>query len=415
MKKAGEFKNLVVVKPIIIMSYELRANIMAFVNGTNASECQWFHTIERTITQKGDKAIYKLDNMLIPEQEVTGATVESPGKGQLALYNELKVAYRKEVTNAEGEVTDVPDMECINNILSHMHAWCHSHVNMQASPSGTDETTFREWIEGNNNQGITSPVIMMIVNKREEVYIKLYDPEIGIYCENPDLEVIMPSVNTDYVTEAIKSKVKSKSFQYSGNHSWTGAGYRGGIPATEPRVLTGPSSRTEELGAGKQIALSEVHTLVRAGRGLLSAGIDSTFDHFLTTIALTSKNERETEQVLAAVMKSLGDQSELYVLSELLRGDLEPVRKLVKESKTLMPKVEILQAEIYALLSESWAEHPDVFYAVAACAARIPGITGKPIRREAQLELWLGELANVVASYEERKPALVQAQKEKTL
>ena len=411
MKPAGQFKNLVVIKPVVLMSYELRTQIMAFVNGTNHSECQWFHTIERTVNHKGDRAIYTLRHMLIPEQEVTGATVESPDKGMLALWNELKAKYK----NEDGSY----DKEAVNAIVGSMHAWCHSHVNMAASPSGTDESTFSQWVQNNDKQGLTNPVIMMIVNKKEEVYIRLYDPELGIYCENPDIEVAMPAVDTSYVEDAIKNKVKSKSFtSYQSAGGFQGSTYQGGarvwaggspqigysqssgpsgVGAYTPPLVTGPKEPDPKAQTPSNTKV--IPTIVRAGRTMLGAETGK-LEQDLFDIATLARCTDQAERVTKAVIKALDDSSELYIFTLLLKNEREKILELVATPKTTtIPPVDHLAAEALALIQETWYEHPYAFYATVRIAANIASVSGKAPKRIKEAESLLDELVTIASMY----------------
>lgn len=403
MKPAGQFKNLVVIKPVILLSYELRSQIMAFVNGTNTSECQWFHTIERTVNHKGDKAIYTLRHMLIPEQEVTGATVESPEKGMLALWNELKEKHK----NEDGSY----DRDTVNSIVSKMHAWCHSHVNMTASPSGTDESTFKQWIDQNDKQGDLSPVVMMIVNKREEVYIRLYDPELGIYCENPDIEIVMPSVDLTYVDEAIKNKVKSKSFYNS-------TGFQGrlwGAGQDNNRIITGTSSQQEITDPKVESPSKQVPSIVKYGRTMLGAETGN-LEQDLIEVAISARCQEQAERVTKAVTKALTDESELYIFSLLLKNEKDKVLALVDSPKSIkIPTEDLLFSDIFSCIAEGWYEHPHIFYATVNVAARIANLSGKPQKRVREANLLISDLTGVASLYDTPLASRAGRNQEKTI
>lgn len=206
--KAGTFKVLQFAKPIIRMPYELRAQLMALVNGTNHNECQWFHCITKSFGgAKKEIIYYDLDGIYIPKQVVGGASVESPGEGLLGIWNELKAVFLL----PDG----TPDREQCNLRFQKMNCWAHSHVNMAVNPSPTDESTFRQWVD--QSSGTVHPTIMMIVNKREEVYIRLYDPEEGIYCENPEIIMLNPPpVDLTYIQDAIANKISSRTYTSTG-------------------------------------------------------------------------------------------------------------------------------------------------------------------------------------------------------
>ena len=409
MKSAGPFRNLTTIKPIIVMSYELRMQIMAFVNGINWNECQWFHTIERTIDK--NTVTYNLRYMLIPEQEVTGATVESPEKGMLSIWNELKANH----TNEDGTY----DKQAVNNIIGSMHAWCHSHVNMPVNPSGTDETTFRQWIENNNQQDLSIPAIMMIVNKKEDVYIRLYDPELNIYCENPDIQIAMPFVDTTDIEAAIKNKVKSKSYYNSVSKDiprvWSGSSSFQAPRNTSVDVQTSLWKEKEVLADESLYArpkivasntMNSVPTIVMSGKSLLGAKADSIEDD-LRTIATKTKCTEEVVRVLSALSTALPVDEQLYIFSLLLEKDKNKICDLVLRKKDAsIPKTEDILTELYSYLSAYWMEHPYVFYAILQTAKSLTSITGKEQKRLREVNILLQQLEEISSQYSRKEHTL---------
>jgi hypothetical protein len=342
--------------------------------------------------------------MLIPEQEVTGATVESPDKGMLALWNELKAKYVKE----DGTY----DRDVVNGIISKMHAWCHSHVNMAASPSGTDEATFRQWIDQNDKQGDTNPVIMMIVNKREEVYIRLYDPELGIYCENPDIEIVMPAVDTSYVEEAIKNKVKSKSFP-----GYQSTGFQGRVwpSQSDSRVITGPSNQSAVVDPKAEAPTKAIPSIVKYGRTMLGAETGN-LEQDLIDVTTMARCHDQAERVTKAVFRALDDVSELYIFSLLLKNERAKIIELVSAPRSVkMPEENELMADINACISEGWYEHPNTFYATVNVAARIANVSGKPQKRVKEADNLIDELVTVSALYDSPLSYTSNLSRERTL
>lgn len=194
MKAAGQFTTKI--RPKLLIPYDLYRSIMQFVNGTDANECQWYHSIERL-----SPGIYRLYNMYIPEQTVTAGTVEASDTSWLGILNEIRAEY-----TVNGE----EDWDSINKVTQSLHVWAHSHVNMTASPSTVDQKTFAAWIE--KNADVTSPIMMMIVNRREEVYTNLYEPTLGVFWENMDIEIEYEEFIDSYVVDALASKIKKPTF-----------------------------------------------------------------------------------------------------------------------------------------------------------------------------------------------------------
>lgn len=395
MKNAGEYKNLVIYKPTVLIPYEVRAQIMAFVNGTNHNECQWFHTITRTIFKQGNRVIYSFGGMYIPEQEVAGATVESdPVKGMLGLWKELKEANLKEDGTADGEA--------VNAIVSKMNVWAHSHVNMACSPSGTDEATFRQWWTQNEGQGIDEPSVMMIVNKREEVYIRVYDPYLGTYFENPAIEISYPEIDTTYVQDALKNKLKVKAMVhhagFHGQSTWTpgqarvihgsvypsGTGY--GQNSGPTLVGEADSPGKEKSGIVASSATPAVPTWTRAGMAMMTGATSVKDDLF--TVATSNKSTNEALKITNHVDKALGDVAELYIFKCLLLEQKELVSQIVRSPKTVqVPERDVLIEEISNHLVNHWTGHHYLFFAYVCLASRIGSITSdKPAKRIKELD-----------------------------
>lgn len=395
MKKAGEYKNLITYKPTVLIPHEIAASIRALVNGTDAKECQWFHQVNRITFRTGNRVVYSLEGIYIPEQEVTAATVESdPVKGLMGLWKELKDSNLKEDGTADTEV--------VNAIVSKMNVWAHSHVNMACIPSGTDESTFKQWWTQAEAQESSEPSIMMIVNKRDEVYIRVFDPYLGVHFENPDIEISYPEVDLSYVQNALKDKIKVRSFQYQ-----TGFQANGGhFNQHNARVFTGQNSSPSLVGEtdspGKAITTALLSTIAnsreavptwsRAGKAMAS-GRDTRLEGDLYKICTSNSAEEESTRVTQIVDKVLSDVQELYVFQNLLRGDYELVETFVSTPKIPMPERDQILTNIQGSLMHSWCAHHNFFYALICLSGRICSITGETKqKRMKHLEVYMKEL-----------------------
>lgn len=301
--------------PLVRIPFDLYANIMALVKGTDASECQWYHRILKT--QEGIRTVYTLSGMYIPKQVVTGASVDSPASSWLALWQELKEKH----TDENGK----PDINALNEIFSTMHCWAHSHVNMETVPSSTDETQYLEWITGSLNQGVLSPIIMMIVNRRESFFIRLVDPVSGLEIENPQVEISYPDVDTSWVEAEIKNKISKRTVNY--------------FPV---RLLNGTSQ-----------ASPPTNWLVTSGRRFFG-----NLDSDLKTISTVTNCEESAIKVLNRVMdrfKNKPDHLALFTL--LLDADIQAIEQYTT-GKALDPNIEEV---IYAKLV-NWVDGVDIFY-----------------------------------------------------
>ena len=169
---------------------------LRYLVGKVPTECQWFHRVRKEVVD-GDP-VYYISDFYIPEQQVSGTTVESDAEVMVKLANEVKE--RVGGFNAE-----------FNEILSTLSCWCHSHVNMPCVPSGTDDTQFKEQITQAIDGGSMNPQMMIIFNKRDEYFIRVYEPETGLLFENVPLQ-FEDNRDWPYISEAIKNKIKARKY-----------------------------------------------------------------------------------------------------------------------------------------------------------------------------------------------------------
>lgn len=189
-------------KAIAVISRSLLTQVQYLVKNV-PTECQWFHSITKTTYTDG--IVFRIDELIIPPQEVTGATVDSSPADVKAMSDEIK-------TVAGGYNAEY------NNMLKRIKCWSHSHVNMTPTPSGTDEQTFKEYVADTvtqNNDGEQYPVGMFIVNKQNKYYLRIYDPELDLIFDGLTLHIEDQDVNLDYVDEAIKNKIVTKKQNFA--------------------------------------------------------------------------------------------------------------------------------------------------------------------------------------------------------
>lgn len=161
------------------------------------TECQWFHLVDRVI--EGNKLIYKLSEIFIPEQTVTASTVDSDPAVWVQLANEVKTR--------TGGYNDE-----FNSIIQRLTCWVHSHVKMPTVPSGTDVTQFELQCNNGLESSRTQPQIMMIFNKDHKYYSKVVDPELNAVFENVPIRQIF-DYDFSYIEEAKEKKIVQKKFE----------------------------------------------------------------------------------------------------------------------------------------------------------------------------------------------------------
>ena len=203
MKQHGAFVIKTNKKPVILMSYKT-IEMIKYLVGKFDKECQWFHRVNKIVREDTDTVIYHLYDIFIPEQECAFATVESDPNLMINLYKEMED--RSQSTEEFNEI-------CINT-----SCWCHSHVRMGTGPSGTDDTQFREQVSLARDGGQSGPQIMLIFNKSNEYFSRVWDPDLRLLFEEVPIIIQYEEVDFSYVKEAIDNKLKNKTYNNNAYH-----------------------------------------------------------------------------------------------------------------------------------------------------------------------------------------------------
>ena len=191
MKPNGNFR-ILNKKIQLQISYDDLCAIRHIV-GIAPKEAQWFHRLERVESDDKLCTAYRIYDMFIPEQYCSGAEVESDPNMMVKFYREL---------------VDKHGAEESNEILQNLTVWCHSHHNMGVSPSGQDNKQFLEFVENGRDSKVSLPQIMLIFNKQDMFYSKIWDPVSGVLCEN--VPILIESKDFDYIDAQAKVKFKKK-------------------------------------------------------------------------------------------------------------------------------------------------------------------------------------------------------------
>jgi hypothetical protein len=134
--------------------------------------------------------------MYIPEQYCSAAQVESDPMMMVSFFKELQKEYGTEKTN---------------EIMSNLTSWSHSHHNMGVSPSGQDVKQFNEQCKNAMDSGVKNPQIMMIFNKKNCFYSKVFDPELGLIFEH--VPFVIQDYDFDWITKQAKEKFKKPKYK----------------------------------------------------------------------------------------------------------------------------------------------------------------------------------------------------------
>jgi hypothetical protein len=102
-------------------------------------------------------------------------------------------------------VDEYKDQDIVNEKLSSMTCWCHSHHNMAPNPSNQDDLQFNSFLNNSFKQNLHKWQIMLIFNKKDQFYSRVYDPTTGLIFEGVDIQV-SNSYDFGYIDEAAKTK-----------------------------------------------------------------------------------------------------------------------------------------------------------------------------------------------------------------
>ncbi|MCM1333432.1 MAG: hypothetical protein NC084_06355 [Bacteroides sp.] len=182
MERERDRTERIVIKPRIIFTQEAWIKMTALL-ATFSTEIAWHGVIQR----EGD--LFRVTDILVFPQEVTGATVDTD--------EEAYTAWREELPN---------DVFC----GVRMHA--HSHVNMGVTPSSIDRSEWNDRLE--QLTSVSNPnrkyYLFMIWNKSLNFYMELYDGvNMIVYEKNDCILQIEDCPLQDYLVKA-RQVVKRK-------------------------------------------------------------------------------------------------------------------------------------------------------------------------------------------------------------
>jgi hypothetical protein len=155
-------------KIIINMNPEVYLKMWSLVD-SEQGEIGWHGTVKRH-----DTRLFEITDILVYPQIVSGITVETD---DLDYANWL----HKELSD-----------EQINTLRFHGH----SHVNMSPSPSGVDTTWYNTILQGLFEDDY---YIFMILNKKREFFIEVYDLKTNTIYEKQDIQINVMLQNKNYL------------------------------------------------------------------------------------------------------------------------------------------------------------------------------------------------------------------------
>lgn len=138
-------------------------------------EIGWHGVVER------DGLDFTVQDILMYPQYVTGVTVQTD-----------------DVEYGNWLMKDITEDQ-----LNHLRFHGHSHVNMGTTPSGVDTTWYNEILQTLNNEDF---YIFMIINKRREIFVEIYDLKNNKIYEKSDVIIDVPLMGTLNLSEWIMSE-----------------------------------------------------------------------------------------------------------------------------------------------------------------------------------------------------------------
>lgn len=171
-------------EPIIInYTGKAYAKQLALVQGCN-SEVAWHGVVETN----AKRDYFKIVDILVYPQTVTGVTVTT---------DEVKYESWKNKLN--------------DTQYRGLRFQAHSHVNMGATPSGTDRAMYNNFLQC---LGKDSFYMFMIINKRNEMHIEIYDLQNNAIYTNNDIVVMCEEeVLSDWYDETMEANVAKQVYQ----------------------------------------------------------------------------------------------------------------------------------------------------------------------------------------------------------
>ena len=185
-------------KPTIVLSSE-GLEAIKYIVSKAPQEAQWFNTVEPIVYKNipGEVFLHLSDKLYIPKQNTSMAQVDSTGAMMMEFYNELKEKHT---------------FEEVNNIISNMTCWSHSHHNMSPNPSAQDDSQFNQLVSMSQDQNLNKYQIMLIFNKKDQFYSRIYDPNTGLIVEGVDI-IVENSYDFSYIDDAAKQKFLKPSIK----------------------------------------------------------------------------------------------------------------------------------------------------------------------------------------------------------
>ena len=314
MKSITNFKALNL-RPTIVISHEGLQAIKHIVS-IAPQEAQWFHTVTPMIYKHSPGEIFLnlSPKLYIPKQNTSAAQVDSSSSMMIEFYQELKEEYQ--------------DQEIVNQKLKSMTCWCHSHHNMSPNPSGQDDLQFNQFVNLSADQKTDTWQIMLIFNKKDQFYSRVYDPDSGLIFEGVDIQVSTP-YNFSYIDKAAKTKFLKPKYKL--NKSLHSSKAKVSSPFSKPYSI--PSYNDLFDYESKTTSYNNLYVNQEIAKNL----IDELFsEHYPDASTYYLKpivsKAIDTNQIYQELMSNLDDQEALW-LSFILDNKPQNLKNLYTDSQ----------------------------------------------------------------------------------
>lgn len=204
-----------------------------------SSEIAWHCTVHR---DPDNRNIFRVDDVFVSPQKVTGATVNSDQE-----------EYEQWLCSLPDEVFDNLKMQC------------HSHVNMGVSPSGVDTTHWSGVLNTLVEEGDVF-YIFMIWNKKLQYTVQVYDLHNNTYYDGEDVKVDIDNFGVD-LSAFLDDARKVVTYQtYTSPYPYSGASVVKGQaqtptttpPAKNPAAAPAAATAREEWKSGENFRENEL-------------------------------------------------------------------------------------------------------------------------------------------------------------
>lgn len=163
-------------KPTVFISTTAYLKMMLYVRDTDV-EIAWHGTVERNQEQNW----YLIKDVFLYPQIISAVTV-----------NTDQEEYQNWLQNIEDD-----------NVFNSIRFQGHSHVNMSTRPSGTDISMYNDFLQVLPRNDF---YIFMILNKRGEFTLMIYDLAKNLIYENDDIDVKILSADSQDILTAIQNE-----------------------------------------------------------------------------------------------------------------------------------------------------------------------------------------------------------------